>query len=268
MSGGPSAKTGFRYQDLCSVYFALENLGNNAEFEQVFCEQDKMDFEIWSKSSFAGYQVKSSLVGLTAKETNNILLYYFSKATQSSKKDSSFKFIFTKNPSKSLAYLFLNIRGDDRGIKYSTATKRFIEASLKGIDKNRIEIDYLAYDHRQIDGLVLLAATEILKKALGPGSDIHTEAVRSFIARLRDEIDKISCKGNSLERIYSVGNIKDLINDFLVSFRGSNLLKEGLHSTEVRLPLDVINKIIDDRMRANPIKIKKDKNKEGEAIKS
>src|SRR6266542_2314295 len=207
LSGGPTAENAFRYQDWCAMYFALEGFIKDGSFDHIFCEQGKMDFEIWSTASFAGFQVKTKTAELTAQETNRIFLHYLRKSITYSKENKTFRFIFGKQPTKSLGHLFARIRGDDRGIRYGRQVQNFIDIALSGVNTPAFSIGFHHLSEDQIKHLVFSISAELLKARLETGSDIPTEVVRNFVARLRDEIDRISCKRQDSERIYSTFEI-------------------------------------------------------------
>lgn len=226
-NGGTAAKIGYRYQDWCAMYFALDGFKNDASFEKVYCEQEKMDFEIWNSLNFNGFQVKTGLSGLTAGEINKIFSYYLNKSTTSGKQQKSFWFVFNKQPTKSLDHLFTVARNGRRGVSYSGQVKKFIDTALSGIPVEAFSINFYCYDEDQIRQLVFSISTDILKDRLDSGSDIQTEVVKNFVTRLRDEIDQISCKTDSSQRVYLAKEIDLLINSFLSTVRIERLENQG-----------------------------------------
>ena len=251
MSGGPTAKNGFRYQDWCAVYFTLESIETNATFEYLFCEQEKMDFELWGASNFTGYQIKTNPSRLSARETNDVLLYYLKKSASSQKASNLFRFVFAQDLSGSLSHLFSNIRGNSRGIRYAPSVRKFIDGALKGINLKLLEIDYHFYSETQIKRMVFSIAAETLKKELGTGADIPTSVVNSFVTRLRDEIDRISCIPSDADRIYTVEQVRNLIADFLLGVRIIGLRKEGQRSVKLKLEPQVASRSTKSKLTRN-----------------
>ena len=249
-AGGPTAKNAFRYQDWCAMYFALEGFIKDGSFEHIFCEQGKMDFEIWSTASFAGFQVKTKATGLTAEETNRIFLHYLRKSVTSGKENKAFRFVFGEQPTKSLGHLFARIRRDDRGIKYGRKVQHFIDRALSGVNTLAFSIGFHHLSEDQIRHLVFSISAELLKARLETGSDIPTEVVRTFVARLRDEIDRISCKRHDNDRIYSTLEIDSLITDFLSGVRIQQLENKGRRSIEVKLPAGISHQRLEVIIRA------------------
>jgi hypothetical protein len=233
MNGGPAAKNAYRYQDWCAMYFLLKSLQNNS-FEHIYCEQEKLDFEIWSESSFTGFQVKTNPAGLTAEETNRILLFYLNKAINSGRRIKSFRFIFGQRPVKSIGHLFAKIRGDSRGIRYSKQVQNFINRALQDISINSFSINYHNYDQIHIRASVYSISRDILINKLEKSEDIQSKVVDDFIAILRNEIDKISCKMQNEERIYLKADVDLLVRSFLDRVKIERLKKEGLDSEIIR----------------------------------
>ena len=238
MDGGPIAKKAYRYQDWCAMYFALEGFKGDASFERLYCEQEKMDFEIWGTSSFIGFQVKINPATLTAKETNNIFLYYLNKSSTSGKQNKSFSFIFSQNPQKSLGHLFTVIKGGGRGVRYGKKIQRFIDTALQNIPVGDFPIDFHYFKENDIRQKVFALSTEILKDKIGKSEDIKIEFIYNFIARLRDEIDLISCKASSSDRNYSFNEIDLLINNFIITFGLEKKDASGTHIIKIELPRD------------------------------
>ena len=236
MDGGPIAKRAFRYQDWCAMYFALDNFkGNFSLFEHVYCEQGKLDFEIWHKSTFTGFQVKTSVDGLTANEVNRIFLYYLNKSQASRKRRSEFRFIFGEQPRKSLQHLFNVTSGNSRGVRYSNQITKYINTALYKIPTSSFFIDFYCFNEQQIKDCVFSRAAEVLNDKLEKGAVVSTEIVNIFITKFRDEIDKISCKPLSAERVYSVIEIDSLITTFLATYSGQRLENEGGSSIQIKI---------------------------------
>lgn len=242
MTGGPTAKNAYRFQDWCAMYFALHEFKQGTSFEHIYCEQEKLDFEIWNASRFVGFQVKTSLNGLTAREVNNIFLFYSNKSLTSGKSDKSFRFVFGQRPIKSLDHLFTAIRSGSRGTNYAGHIKKFIETALRNIPTSSFSIDFYYFDEDQIRHMVFSASAEILKSRIGTTEDIQFEIIKDFITRLRDELDQISCRPQGNQRVYSAVEINRLIDSFLSRVRLVRLEKGGRDTIEVRPPERVISR--------------------------
>lgn len=263
MNGGSTAKNAYRYQDWCAMYFALESFKDDSSFENIYCEQGKLDFEIWSASSFVGFQVKSNPATLTAKETNNIFLFYSNRSLYSQKQNKSFRFIFCKYPTKSLGHLFTTIRGENRGVQYGRQIQRYINTALKNIPVADFSIDFHFFEEKDIRQKVFSLSTEILKDKVGEEHDIKVEVINNFIARLRDEIDKISCKVNNEERNFSFNQIELLINNFIRTFRAEQLEDGGSRTIIIELPKDSL-KVNKQKITIEMEPIEANKSEEGE----
>ena len=269
MDGGSVAKNAYRYQDWCAMYFALESFKSDPSFEGVHCEQNKLDFEIWNTLGFAGFQVKTNPAGLTARETNKIFTYYSNKSASSGKQNRSFRFIFTKQPTKCLGHLFTVVREDNRGVRYGRRIQTFINTALQYVPMGSFSIDFLCFNEQEIKHMVFSLSAEILKDKIGEEDDIRTEVVYNFIARFRDEIDKICCNISDTERTYSASEIDTLVSEFIRTFKAERWKREGLEVIRIELPkssiksAEIIKKRITIEMES--IEIKKE-NEGGQTI--
>lgn len=255
MNGGAIAKKGFRYQDLCAMYFALNSFKLDSTFEHIFCEQGKIDFEIWNADSFSGFQVKLNPKNLKAKDNNKIFLYYLSRAELSGKEKKNFWFIFSKQPINSIDKLFSTIRNGQRGVKYDKRTKKYIDTALDGVPMESFSISFRHLENEQVEQSVFAISADLLKQKLNTSEDIPTEVVRSFMSRLRDEVDKISCKSKEEERVYTAIEISKLIETFLV---GVNIVKyERRGNIAKKIEIKLPNNITEDyEIRTQVIKLK------------
>lgn len=239
MSGGAIAKRGFRYQDLCAMYFALREFQKEPSFQYLYCEQEKIDFEIWNTGSFTGFQVKTTASGLSAKEANTIFLYYLNKAVSSGKKEKGFWFVFGDQPVKSLAHLLIVIRNGTRGTKYNGHIKKYIDVALENIPIDAFSIDFHLFNEEQIQHLVFSTSAEVLKDRLGAIMDVPTEVVRDFIARFKNEIDMVSCKTKENERVYSTIEIGSFVDSFLARVKVERYEQKGRQRIEIQLPEEI-----------------------------
>ncbi len=244
---GTAAKLGFRYQDLCAMYFALDSMRRDTSFEYIYCEQGKLDFELWGTTNFSGFQVKTNPTSLTAAETNKIFLFYLNKSVRSGKSTNIFHFVFAAEPSNSLGHLFTFTRNGGRGVKYTGHVKKFIDTALNGVPIVSLPIHYFYFDHDQIQRMVFAICSEILTERLKTTEDIGSEIVRSFIARLRDEIDRISCDADALKRVYSPAEVSALVDKFLVGVRLERS-RVGRRTVEITLPEDIAERALDVRL--------------------
>jgi hypothetical protein len=251
------------------MYFALESFKKDSSFENIYCEQDKMDFEIWSTSNFVGFQVKTKPDSLSAKEINKIFLYYLNKSIKSGKRNRAFRFVFGVQPTDSRYHLFTVVQGSNRGARYSRQIQKFIDAALQNIPAESMLITFHCFDEQQIKHLVFSLSAEILKEKLGSRQDIQTEVVRTFITKFRDEIDQISCKSQDVDRVYSTASLGLLVNNFLDDVKIEQSEKEGEHTIEIRVPKRLSN-IVEAKISIKPIGIRGDPESDTpkEAIKS
>jgi len=225
--GGSIAIDRFRYQDLCAIYFALESyIQSPTVFEQLYCEQDKLDFEVWNNNGFNGYQVKNVKGSLAASELNQILTYYLRRASTSGKSDTAFWFILSEKPKHSLYYLLLKLNGNT-GVNYQKRTKEYLRSSLNGITTTNFKIDYRCYNLTEIENLAFAVSRKVLKQNLGDTDDIPTEVVTDFICRFRDEIDIVSSDTDSVKRVYKIESVNKLIKTFLSRTKIIKLEDEG-----------------------------------------
>jgi len=215
IDGGAIAKDRFRYQDMCSVYFSLNNyLQYPTTFTHIYCEQDKLDFEIWHSESFTGYQVKNRR-DISAKDVNSILKYYIVKAENSGKQKKNFCFIFAQNPKGSLGQVLLKLSGR-AGVKtYDKRTAIYILNALNDLDVSQLNVDHCCHKPEDIERLVFGMANDVLKNELNTFDDIPSEKIKDFISRFRDEVDKISSETNPLNRVYPAKKLNELIKAFL-----------------------------------------------------
>jgi hypothetical protein len=227
-NGGAIAKQRFRYQDMCAMYFSLKNyLQESDAFEHVYCEQNKLDFEIWCTNYFKGYQVKDIKGSLGAKETNQILEYYLKKSVESGKSNKAFYFVFSRKPKNSLYYLLLKLKGNVGVQKYNKRTEQYIETALTNLVTDGIIIDYHCYDRNEIEYLVYAISSKVLKSELNAATDFPSEVIRDFLSRLRDEIDSISSENEESNRVYESSRLQNLIKTFLSRVEITKLDEEG-----------------------------------------
>lgn len=227
--GGAIAIERFRYQDWCTIYFALENFRQSPViFEHIYCEQDKLDFEVWNTNDFYGYQVKKIQRSLTANEVNQIFRYYLEKAVKSGKENKAFWFIFSEKPKNSLYYLLLKLNGNRGVSKYHRRTEKYIRESLHNLSVTNFRVDYHCHDTTQIENMAYAISQKVLKQYLKDTDDIPTEVVLDFLARLRDEIVSVTTFTDSSKRIYRLIDIDKLIKTFLSRVKIIELSDEGL----------------------------------------
>jgi hypothetical protein len=236
MDGGSIAKNAYRYQDWCAMYFALEGFEQGSSFERIYCEQNKLDFEIWQTSSFIGFQVKTTAAGLTAREINRIFLYYKNKSGVSGKPNKEFKFIFGELPIKSLAQLFIVIRDGYMGASFGRRVQKFIDTSLENIPVGQFTIGFHNFDQGQIRKMVYSQATKLLQLNVGTGKDFQTKIVDAFISSFRDKIDEISCRPSDGERMFKFDEIGLFIKSFTDTFQAQQYTNEGRASIKIEVP--------------------------------
>lgn len=229
MNGGAIAKQRYRYQDMCAMYLALKYyLEEEDIFEHIYCEQDKLDFEIWGNNYFKGYQVKDIKGTLSAKETNQIIKYYLNKSLRSGKSNRCFVFIFSKKPRHSLKHLLDKLVGNYGVQKYGKRTEKYINTALSGLVTDRIIVDYYWWEPDGIEYQVYAISSKALKNSLGNTTrDFPSDVIDNFLSRLRNEIDLISACSIESKRIYEKGNIDKLIKKFLGGVRFITLENEG-----------------------------------------
>ena len=225
------------------MYFALQEFKKKSTFEHIYCEQDKLDFEIWNTDRFDGFQVKLTASGLSAKEVNSIFVYYFNKAVSSGRKDKNFCFVFRTQPVKSLGHLLAVVQNGTRCVNYSGYAKKYIETALKGIPVDAFPIDFHLLDKDKIEHLVFSVSVEILEERMGVRDTIPSGITRNFITRFRDEIDRISCEENKSKRIYTSIEIGSLIDMFLRTvqierYQGQNRIEIKLPKNDTVYPLE------------------------------
>ncbi len=204
MDGGAVAKQKFRYQDMCAMYVVLKSyLDENSDFEHIYCEQDKLDFEIWGLNYFRGYQVKDIQGTLSARETNKILKYYEGKSVKSRKNNKYFYFIFSQQPRHSLNHLLIKLKGNIGIQKYDKRTEKYIQTALSGLVTDKINVDYACHNVDEIEYLAYATSSRVLKKNQGNSDkDFPSDVIDSFLSRLRNEIDLISTCSVETDRVY------------------------------------------------------------------
>lgn len=233
MDGGFFAKRGFRYQDYCAVYYALTGFLQESQFkfECIYCEQGKLDFEVWNTSEFNGFQVKTSPNGISAKEVNQIFDKYYKKSVSSKKKNKKFRFIFCESPKNSLLHLLVKLAGNT-GVKYGKTTEKYIQTSLENINTEGLKIDHRCYTEEELKAMVISVAGDILKSRIKQNEDYTSFVVYNFIARFREEIDKICIEVLEKDRMYRLVDIETLITNFIATTKFTNYLDEG-EKTEI-----------------------------------
>lgn len=239
MSEGNTSRSPIRYQDYCTMYFALDHFKNNPSFEKIYCEQGKNDFEIWNAGEFIGFQVKTNPLNLTAKEVNKIFKYYNGKSVVAAKDTKSFFFIFTTQPIKSLGNLFTIIRDGYGGSVYGKRIQTFVNTALEDIPFDTFTIQFHCYNKIDIQRLVFALSMEILKEKTGNSQAVNDELTHNFIGRLRNEIDTVSCKENDNERVFTNSEIQELIGRFINSYKKEEIINGGSNTqqkTVVELP--------------------------------
>jgi len=227
MNGGSSAKRGFRYQDWCIMYFLLSNYhSNQSAFEHLYCEQGKLDFEIFSSDGYEGYQVKSGK-HLAARDINRILSYYSDRSNTSKKGGRFFYFVFSSRPINSLAYLISKISGSKGAAKYNKVTDKYINASIKDINLSGLIINYHCYSQHEIEDLVFSKALKILKDKMAKDDDVYAGIVDNFVALLRDLIDNISCRETADNRTLAKEQLEEEILKYLRTVKYSRTKGNG-----------------------------------------
>jgi hypothetical protein len=68
---------------------------------------------------------------------------------------------------------------------------------------------------------------EILKDKTENSQAINDELTHNFIGRLRNEIDKVSCRENDNERVFTNSEIKELIGKFINSYKKEEIIDGG-----------------------------------------
>lgn len=230
MDGGAIAKQRYRYQDMCAMYLALKcYLDEKDTFEHIYCEQDKLDFEIWGNNYFRGYQVKDIQGTLSADETNKIFKYYISKSTKSGKSNRCFYFIFSHQPKHSLNHLLAKLKGNIGIQKYDKRTEKYIKKATSGFTTGAINVDFVCYSIDEIEYLAYATSSKALKKSLDDVvvKDFPSEVIDGFLSRFRNEIDSISTCDDVTDRIYLKDTIDSFIKRFLVGVRFITLEDEG-----------------------------------------
>ncbi|MFC1733325.1 hypothetical protein ACFL6I_23750, partial [candidate division KSB1 bacterium] len=143
---GIVAKQGFRFQDYCVVYILLKSFRNDEmNLDHLFCENGKIDFEIWTKLEIRKYQVKST-VTINAKYINQLLKdYIYNQLKGNDNIDRKLIMIFNKEPKGSLIYLLLHLCGNKSVCLYKKITEKYINDALENIELNMVNFSYKVY---------------------------------------------------------------------------------------------------------------------------
>ena len=246
---GAAAKKGYRYQDLCAMYFALEGVRKDPSFQYLYCEQEKHDFEIWGDTSFSGYQTKTNPSTLTANETREVFAFYLKRSTASGKTINKLRFVFTEQPKNSLSHLFSFAKSGGRGVQYTGHVKKYIDRALAGIPIESLPVDFYHYEYEQIHRMVFSLCEEILRERVG-ASPLPTEAVHTFVSKLRDKVDEIGCDPDGSKRRYALVEFSSLIDQFLAGAKFQR--QDGRRVIEISLPEELAERVIEAKITVRP----------------
>ena len=130
--------------------------------------------------------------------------------------------------------------------------KRFIDTALTGIPIESLPVDFYHFEYEQMQRMVFSICTEILTERLKTAEDIGTEVVHTFITKLRDKIDEISCDPDDGQRKYSPAEIATLIDKFLTGVRLERRSSGGRRVVEITLPEDIAEHALEARFTIRP----------------
>ncbi|MFC1564459.1 hypothetical protein ACFL6G_05950 [candidate division KSB1 bacterium] len=212
---GVSAKSGFRYQDCCCMFFLLKEYCDNLDnFDHVFIENGKIDFEIFSNNQIICYQAKIS-PKITAIDINTIILQFVRK-----KERKKLIFVFTSQPSGSIIHLFLKIRGDRCIKQYNPRTERYLKTALRGVELNNLDISYQVKTKDDIIAFIKELSRKILKITLERNDSeykfvVLPHLIDNFFDLYRNVIENYSTQEQLKNRKIDKTALNDVINDIL-----------------------------------------------------
>ncbi len=212
---GVAAKRGFQYQDYCTMYFLLKEYCDNLDtFNDIIVENGKFDFELYSNNRITQYQVKSS-PEITAEEINKHFQEFIKKS-----RNKKLVFIFPSPLQRSIAHLFLKLKGDRSVKKYNKQTEKYVNAACKGIDCRNLDISYEIHPLEAIKTFLDKLSRKILEDHLAQEADIYkrqvsTTLVDTFIEKFKIRIEECSTKNEEKERTINNKNLKIEIDKIL-----------------------------------------------------
>lgn len=193
--GGPTARNGFRYQDFCIIDLLLGYYLQNIDFESLYCERGKLDFEFHFLTEYNAYQAKNKNINdknihISAKYVNKLLIEFQMRANSLSKTTSKIVFILSHEPNSALRLLIdrINLRQvriEDKNIQ------KYHEEALKDIDISGYNFGLLISNN--IESSALGKANEILKNHYINGEYLPSNASWLLLSGIKEIIEQISC---------------------------------------------------------------------------
>lgn len=238
MSGGVSAKKGFRFQDWCAVYVLLDYYqSNSTSLEFLNFERGVIDFEVWLNRLVENYQIKGGETSLSAAYLNSIFKHLSAVCGKDEKKrDFTLVLFFSSQPKHSLLYLIEHL-GGNRGVKdYNRKTTRYISSALTGIDPGKITIRHRSFSEQEIRCLCFGLAKNILERHYSKTKELLPAVIDNFLARLREEIDAVSTIAISERRKISRKDLLDLIDKTISIIR--HIQKTPTRTLNIKLKID------------------------------
>lgn len=235
MNGGVSSKSGYRYQDWCTMYFFLNHyMERRDDLIFLICENSSLDFEIWLKSQLKGYQTRSNN-RIPANELNE-LFKFFLRRVENQSRECFLYLILGKEPKGSLQHLIVKFAGD-RGIRtYSRITTNYISTALRGIDLPRLHVRYQYLSKREVGYLVFGLAGKILEKFYGDEEDLPPGVINNFVGRFKDTIDEISSDKDIEKRKMTSEDLESLISRIVSSSGYYKETDSGRKFIKIELP--------------------------------
>lgn len=205
MSGGTTARLGFRYQDFCILYVLLSEYSDD-NFQYIVCENDKHDFEVLRDDKNLAYQAKSGSA-LTSNELNEVLKF-FTDRFQENLDNSELIFFFADRPSGALSHFFerFNSRGLRPHKSHKTVVK-YIMNALSDIDENyNLQVRCEVFNKRDIEDLVRGQASRLLQEMFRVEA-INSFTCETFISHLKNKVDDLSAKHTIDDRRISKADV-------------------------------------------------------------
>lgn len=212
MSGGPSARAGFRYQDWCVIYIFLKTLNEEENgFLHVICENDKLDFETLFEGSFRGYQAKLNSRTVSAKDINSIFLFYLGYLNTVVREADQSELIFffeNKINKPAIDHLFNKLNFPSIPTKRQHKTfEKYVLSALMSVNIPTLKTRFLTFDRPSVEKLVWEESEKILKKLYK--QDINNILLENLINALKVKVEALSSERDiKLRMLYK----KDLID--------------------------------------------------------
>lgn len=224
INGGPVARNGFRYQDFCVIDLLLGYYLQKENFESLYCERGKLDFEFHFLEKYNAYQAKNKNkkdenIHISASYVNQLLKEFQAQANNLSKQISEITFILSDEPNPALKLLIdkialRQVKIEDKNIQ------KYHKDALKDINISEFKLRILICDN--VESSALGKANEILKNHYKNGEYLPSTASWLLLSGIRDIVEQISCEADCDSRFKIAEELISEIKRVILSINVQN----------------------------------------------